>query len=348
MTRNKLYWPIQLSSWAIYITYIIIELIYYKLETSLALFLGLSNFIILVSSTHFYRWFINRNNINTLNFTQFCLYPIVGNLIISAILELVNVGLFNTHLPYSDTTNVDTYSYLFHYTETYRFTILWFICFHGIKFAKRAKREERAKIEAEIHLKEIELISLRSQLNPHFLFNSLNSIQALTLSDPKVARDATLKLSDLLRVSLSYNELKDISFQEELNLVINYLDLEKIRFDSRLNYKIEVSKNILLARIPPMSLQLLAENAVKHGIGKLKTGGEIVVFASKKGSILTFGIKNTGVLASNHVGKISRKGIGLENLNKRLVINYGITNGLSISAQDNIVTAQVSIPLKLQ
>lgn len=347
MTRNKLYWPIQLSSWGIYIAYITVELIYYKLETSLALFLGLSNFIILVLSTHLYRWVLHKKNIDTLNCTQFCTYAIIGNLIIAAIVEFVNVGLFNTHLPYSVAKNVGAYSFLFYYIETFRFTILWFICFHGIKFATRAKREERAKIEAEIHLKEIELISLRSQLNPHFLFNSLNSIQALTLSDPKIARDATIKLSDLLRVSLSYNELKDISFQDELNLVTNYLDLEKIRFDSRLNYKIEVSQNVLLARIPPMSLQLLAENAVKHGIGKLKKGGEIIVFASKKGGILTFGIKNTGVLAPNHEEKKSRKGIGLENLNKRLLINYGITNGLSISAQDNIVTAQVSIPLKL-
>ncbi len=348
MTSNKLYWPIQISCWGIYITYTTFELIYFRLEPSHALALGFSNFIILILGTHLYRWFILKNKIDTLEGSRFYIYPIAGNLIIALITELININIFHAHLPYSDIKDVSIYNYIFNFIKTFRFILPWFICFHGIKFANKAKREERAKTEAEIHIKEAELISLRSQLNPHFLFNSLNSIQALTLSDPKIARDATIKLSDLLRVSLSYNDLKDISFQEELNLVINYLDLEKIRFDSRLNYKVEVPKSVLAARIPPMSLQLLAENAVKHGIGKLKKGGEIVVFASKKGNVLTFGIKNTGTLTSNPAEPKTRKGIGIENLNKRLLINYGITNGFSITSEDNIVTAQVTIPFKIQ
>lgn len=104
------------------------------------------------------------------------------------------------------------------------------------------------------------------------MFNSLNSIRSLTLSDPKLARDAITKLSDLLRISLTYKDLQDILLEEELNLVKDYLSLEKIRFEDRLNYNFYVSKKILNALIPPMALKLLVENAVKQGIGKEKKG----------------------------------------------------------------------------
>ncbi len=347
MEKKKIYWTIQLACWSLYIVYTTSEYIYYDVNISTAIISGFTNFLVFIGCTHIYYSIVNPKKIESLNWQKFILYPIVANFIIAIVVYFIDFLFLNITIPYSNNIQSDFLGNAFQFVKTFRFIMPWFIFYHGIKFAKKAIHEERAKVEAEIHIKEVELVSLRSQLNPHFLFNSLNSIQALTLSEPKMARDATIKLSDLLRMSLSFYELKDITFQEELNLVKNYLDLEKMRFDDRLNYKTNVSKSVLAARVPPMSLQLLAENAIKHGIGKLKNGGEIIVFAHKKNNLLVFGIQNTGTILAENSEKKTRKGIGLENLKRRLLINYGLKDAIVIYGEDNMVTAQVSIPLKV-
>ncbi|MEA5256254.1 histidine kinase [Arcicella aquatica] len=348
MGKKEIYWTIQLICWSLYIIYTTSEYIYYKVNINTALISGLINLCIFIISTHLYYLAVNNKQIELFNWRKFIVFPILANFIISIIVYSINLFFWNITIPYStNDNNTDFLGHVFCFTRTFRLIMPWFIFYHGIKFAKRSIHEERAKLEAEMHVKEIELVSLRSQLNPHFLFNSLNSIQSLTLTEPKLARDATMKLSDLLRVSLSFYDLRDITFQEELLLVKNYLDLEKMRFDERLNYKTDISKTVLMARVPPMSLQLLAENAVKHGISKLKNGGNITVFAHKKNNILIFGIQNTGTILADNSEHKTRKGIGLENLNKRLLINYGLKDALTIECENNIVTAQVSIPFKI-
>ncbi len=277
----------------------------------------------------------------------FLMYPSFGNFIMSGLILLLNTYVIRVQdilTPYHQENKF--FDYLFMVLDTYRFSMPWFIFYHGIRFAERAIQSERARVEAQMQLKVAELDNLRNQLNPHFLFNSLNSIRSLTLTDPKMAREATTKLSDLLRISLTYKDLQDIPFEEELNLVKDYLSLEKIRFEDRLSYKFDVSRSILRSLVPPMSLQLLAENAVKHGISKLKNGGEIIIFAKKCENNLIFGVKNTGTINNSEKGK--RKGIGLENLRKRLSLNYEIEDSFQINSSENMVTAEISIPLKIK
>eukprot|EP01136_Pigoraptor_vietnamica_P000079 Opistho-1_new@24931 len=230
MEKKKIYWTIQLTCWSLYIVYTTSEYIYYDVNISTAIISGFTNFLVFIGCTHTYYSIVNPKKIESLNWQKFILYPIIANFIIAIVVYFIDFLFLNITIPYSNNIQSDFLGNAFQFVKTFRFIMPWFIFYHGIKFAKKAIHEERAKVEAEIHIKEVELVSLRSQLNPHFLFNSLNSIQALTLSEPKMARDATIKLSDLLRMSLSFYELKDITFQEELNLVKNYLDLEKNAF----------------------------------------------------------------------------------------------------------------------
>jgi two-component system, LytTR family, sensor kinase len=160
-----------------------------------------------------------------------------------------------------------------------------------------------------------------------------------------LARDTTTKLSDLSRISLTFQNLQDIPFEEELNLIKDYLSLEKIRFEDRLTYSFDVSKGILKVLVPPMSLQLLAENAVKHGIDKEKLSREIIVYAHKLEGNFVFGIKHTGTLNKLNFNNNKRQGIALENLTRRLELNYGIKNSFKISELNNIVTSRISIPI---
>ncbi|MBB6002027.1 sensor histidine kinase [Arcicella rosea] len=347
MKKKKIYWTLQLTAWFLYVSYMVTEYLYYDVNYINTISYGLSNYVILILTTHLYFSLISKENIDSVDWKKLIGFALLGNFSIALFVYLFNRLVWGISIPYSARLPTNFLEHTFLFVKTLRFIMPWFIFYHGIRFAQKAIDTERAKVKLEIHAKEIELTNLRTQLNPHFLFNSLNSIQALTLSEPKMARDAIIKLSDLLRVSLSFYELKDIPFQEELTLVKNYLDLEKMRFDNRLNYKTNVSKSVLSARVPPMSLQLLAENAIKHGIGKLKNGGEIIVFAHKKNNTLVFGIQNTGTILEEKSEKKTRKGIGLENLNKRLLINYGLKDAILIYAEDNMVTAQVSIPIKM-
>ena len=348
MTRNKFYWIIQTTSWAIYLIYIGLRIRHLEISPSNILIAGLCNFVLFISFTHLYRITLHRFKIESLRWYQFLIYPIIGNFILVFLLQILNGEILHFEKIFSPNYKDNSINYFIHILDSFRFTMPWFIFYHGIRYAELAFQNERDKLEAQMQLKIAELENLKNQLNPHFLFNALNSIRSLTLTDPKMARDATTKLSDLLRISLTYKDLKDIPFEEELNLVKDYLSLEKIRFEDRLNYSFEISKGILKALVPPMSLQLLAENAVKHGIGKEKMGGEVIVYAYKQEGNLVFGIKNTGSLIKLISDKNKRQGIGLENLKRRLELNYGIKDGFQISEINKVVTSQVSIPMRVK
>ena len=346
MTRNKLYWIIQLCSWGFYIIYIALRIPYLKAEMPDLIIAWLCNTTLFVFTTHIYHQIIYRKNIEAMRLHKFLLYPLTANIIISIIVQFLNTEVLNFEQIFHKDYKETFIGYLLQSLDTIRFVMPWFIFYHGIRFAKSAIQNERDKLEAQMQLKIAELETLKSQLNPHFLFNSLNSIRSLTLSDPLLARDATTKLSDLLRISLTYKDLQEIPFEEELNLVKDYLSLEKIRFEDRLDYSFDISKGLLKILVPPMSLQLLAENAVKHGISKNKTGGKVHIFAHKIEGNLIFGVKNTGSLIINSADKNKRKGIGLENLKKRLELNYGVKGCFKIFENNKMVTSEVCIPIK--
>lgn len=308
----------------------------------------LFNFILFILTTHIYRQLIRKRNIEILKLRQFLFYPVLANFIIALLVQIVNSDVLHFDQMFWKGYKDTPQGYILQSLDTFRFAMPWFIFYHGIKFAEKSIQNERDKSEAQMQLKIAELENLKNQLNPHFLFNSLNSIRSLTLSDPKLARDAITKLSDLLRTSLTYKDLQVILFEEEFNLVKDYLSLEKIRFEDRLNYNFDVQKKILNALIPPMALQLLVENAVKHGIGKEKRGGEILIFAHSEEGNLIFGVKNTGSLNKDNADTGKRQGIGLENLKRRLALNYGILNGFKISELNKVVTSEVCIPMKVR
>jgi two-component system LytT family sensor kinase len=348
MTRNKIYWIIQFSSWGFYIIYIALRIPYLKADMPSLVLALLFNFILFIFTTHIYRQLVRKRNIEGMKLHQFLFFPVLANFIIALLVQIVNSDVLHFDQMFWKGYEHTPQSYIIQSLDTFRFAMPWFIFYHGIKFAEKAIQNERDKLEAQMQLKIAELENLKNQLNPHFLFNSLNSIRSLTISDPKLAREAITKLSDLLRISLTYKGLQDILFEEELDLVKDYLSLEKIRYEDRLNYHFEISKKILNALIPPMALQLLVENAVKHGIAKEKKGGEILIFAHSEEGNLIFGVKNTGNLIKANADNSKRLGIGLANLKRRLELNYGVMDGFKISELNKVVTSEVCIPMKVK
>jgi len=178
-------------------------------------------------------------------------------------------------------------------------------------------------------------------MNPHFVFNALNSIRALITEDPSKAKKGINQLSKLLRSSLLTERKKTISIAEELDTIIDYLNLEKIRYEERLTWKVNVAKEINQAQIPPMLLQTLVENAIKHGIAHSSNEGLIDISGEILGDQIHLQVINPGNLKSRG----ESTGIGLINSQNRLTLLFGETALIDLKPLDkNRVLASVTIP----
>jgi hypothetical protein len=203
----------------------------------------------------------------------------------------------------------------------------------------------QASQQAALQAQEAELRALKAQINPHFLFNSLNSIAALAMMDPPMAREMSIRLSDFLRSTLGLGEKQAISWQEELDLVKAYLDVEKVRFGSRLSIQMNIDQACTGCRVPPLLLQPLVENAVKHGIATLVDGGTIEVNSMLEsradGDFLCVQVRNG---FDPDAPSSRRNGLGLRNVRDRLRTRFGSLAKLAARTENNEFYAEMSVP----
>lgn len=217
------------------------------------------------------------------------------------------------------------------------FLLMWTSIYLTYHLFHKNRKQELDNIALSASKIEMELKNLRNQLNPHFLFNSLNSIRALIQEEPEKAKDAVNRLSGVLRGSLQMGKKSLVPLAEEKQLVADYLELEKIRYEERLEYTIvDTTKNEWF--IPPFCVQTLAENAIKHGIAKLAKGGEIRISFSEEAEMLTIAVKNSGTL-----GAIKGEGIGIENVKQRLFFQFGDNAYFHIGQSEKWVEANIKL-----
>jgi LytS/YehU family sensor histidine kinase len=204
----------------------------------------------------------------------------------------------------------------------------------------------QASQQAEILARAAELKALKSQLNPHFLFNSLNSISALTSIDAARARDMCIRLADFLRTSLRLGECASVRFSEEMELARMYLDVEQVRFGQRLRVMTDIDNQCAECALPPLLIQPLVENAIKHGVATMAEGGEISMRAtwSAAGDI-RFEIENTfdPEAPARRIGT-QNQGIGLRNVRDRLRARYGTRAEMSIQPEPGRYRVVLTIP----
>jgi two-component system sensor histidine kinase AlgZ len=216
--------------------------------------------------------------------------------------------------------------------------------FHYVLIASNASQNaERRSLEAGLLAREAELKALRAQLDPHFLFNSLNSISSLTGRDPAAARKMCLQLADFLRDTLRLGAVQRISLQEELNIVERYLSIEQVRLGARLNVFKETSPQALSAKVPALILQPLAENAVLHGIAPLLEGGTVTIKAQKEHSMLVVRVSNP---CDPDRPRHNRGGFGLSLVRQRLQSQFGLAGQLETGEEGGEFTAKLSLPFE--
>lgn len=204
------------------------------------------------------------------------------------------------------------------------FYVLQFGVFHAYNYY--IDNQRKLKLEGELRTAALksELSALKAQLNPHFLYNVFNTISASVPAEQEKTRHMIAELSDLFRYQLMASQTEKVPLREELEFVKKYLALEKERFADRLEVYIDVDEDIMDELIPPMLLQPLVENSVKHGLASLIEGGEITIKIKKKGEKLAFEISDTGVGIKNK-SKVFEHGIGLTNTKMRLEKMYQST-----------------------
>lgn len=218
---------------------------------------------------------------------------------------------------------------------------LWLLIYMGWHFVLRNRKAEVDRLQLEKTVKELEIKTIKSHVNPHFIFNSLNSIRALVEENPMRARTAITELSNILRSSLQVEKMETVPLERELSIVKDYLALEQIRFEERLKVNLDIEEATLNQPVPPMMLQTLVENGIKHGISKRISGGVINIISRMIDKKLELIVENSGSIQSG------AEGFGINSTRNRLQFLHNGNSVFTIgNIGDQMVRAKVIMPIE--
>jgi two-component system LytT family sensor kinase len=225
---------------------------------------------------------------------------------------------------------------------------LVFALFRGVGYYQRLREREHMASRLEAQLVQARLQALQMQLNPHFLFNTLNSVSSLMRSDPDGADEMLERLSSLLRITLAKGQAQKVPLQEEMEVIQLYVSIQQIRFSDRVRHSIEVAPEAWDALVPTMILQPVVENAYVHGISKSLGEGTITIKASIEGDTLCISVRNTGCVPGSLADASKRPGVGIANVKTRLQLHYGSRQSFTIQeGAPGDVTAIFLLPLEI-
>ncbi|MEO9483267.1 MAG: histidine kinase [Ekhidna sp.] len=340
MTKARIYWLCQMLGWGFYG---FIQIFFYAMAERFDFIQAIGilyQVIYFIATTHLLRGLVVK-----LEWLNLRLPYLIPRLLLAT---LALSGLNYVYLLIIDFfTNTVSSTDLMLFTAMINTVIYWVIYFIWclFYFAFHYVQRYNKSLKAETAAREVELSNLKAQLNPHFIFNALNSIRALVDENPRKSKEAITQLSHILRNSLISDRKKLIPFMEELKTVMDYLALESIRYEERLTTSFAIDDNSGKFHIPPLMLQTLVENGIKHGISNLKHGGEISITTTVRRKQLHLQIRNTGQLSKD---RDVTDGFGLANTQKRLRLIFGDLAKFEIKNEDkSTVLTSIILPIKV-
>jgi two-component system LytT family sensor kinase len=343
MSKRRIYWILQILGWTLLI---MLDFVPYTLQygfDSVVWYSALANIFLAICLTHIYRVVIRRWNWTSLPLPRLALRVILSVLFLGLIMALANQPLDMKTLE----DNVIHQPIIFwgYYGSWCKNLFAWILSYTVYHYVEQTRLAGYEKIMLRMSMREAEAKVLRSQLNPHFTFNALNSIRALVYEDPAKAQLSITQLSNILRNSLLADRRKTVDLQEELKTVVDYLELEKVRYEERLRYSITTNPQTVYWQVPPMMLQTLVENGIKHGVSKEMGGGFVDVTSHIVDDMLFITIRNSGTLVSGDSTISESGGVGLKNTAERLSILYGKGASFRIfQEEEKVVCSEVCIP----
>lgn len=347
LTRTQLYWLSQVTGWTVFVginLFIISSFEEITWQRILVfIFLAIDGIVF----THLLRRVILKNNWLNLPLKKTIPRVLIASIITGTIIYALVFAAsyvagtmkpeeFNIVRPFAGSVNVSI------------LVLLWSLIYFIFHYMENYRKKEIESLIWEAAVKDYELKTLKSQLNPHFMFNAMNSIRALIEEDPQSAKVAITKLSNILRYSLQMERMERVPLEDEVETVKNYLDLERMRFEDRLKYKLDIDRSTQKIDIPPMMIQTLIENGIKHGIAKKTEGGEIQLISrmmtTSNGPKLKIEIRNSGHFSEEQLKNSS--GFGVSNTKHRLNLLFGEDAHFTIKNENgNTVLAEVEIPI---
>ncbi|MES2799597.1 MAG: histidine kinase [Bacteroidota bacterium] len=334
---GRVYWIAQIFGWSAYATLVVMAAYEDNPDKmDVQTFLNALTLVVaMIFWTHMMRLAFVR--LGWLDLKPFKLLPrILISSLICAFLISVSTTAISLYMTPKDWQDMSFLSEIVYVLSVYILVIFWNAIYFTFHFFQKSKKQELNNISLEASKNEIELKNLRSQLNPHFLFNSLNSIKALIELEPETAKKAVTTLSILLRKSLVMGKENLVLLSDELEMVKNYLDLEKIRFEERLMIEWKTDESLNSMEVPPFILQMLVENAIKHGISNLMDGGIIRIESRREDDAIYISVENSGQLSEN-----IDTGIGLQNIKRRLDLQFNKKVEFELIQKNNKVVAQL-------
>lgn len=340
---SKYYWWLQIGGWGILsLILLLINLLFGKVDQPFLVALCLQ-MLAGIFTTHLFRIYIHRAGWLALPVEKALPRLALGILVVCLLDTVIRISVINWIDFYSNKKKLEfSTRFLLVTVENGLYIIPWTLIYYFFHYNEKSRKQQLDTLKLEAMVKELELKTIKSHINPHFIFNALNSIRALIDENPLRARTAITELSNILRSSMQTEKQETVIFEKELNIVKDYLALEHIRFEDRLNVQYEIAENTLSQPIPPMMLQTLVENAIKHGISKQVSGGTVTIVSKRKERYHQLVIRNTGRL--NKSG--NEDGFGLTSTRNRLHLLFGEQANFNIrEINGNMVEAELHIPL---
>jgi hypothetical protein len=343
---QKKYWLFQIAFWGGYwlLNLVFITAWGYSSILMSSIFFALS--LLMLIFTHglrfLYKRFFNQKSLIYLCLQLLWLLPVAAMIIQLILFGIIYIILQADPVLGQGLQNSSAGSFIGYSINTCIMLILWCLVYlFRAEWLKR-RQMEKAHWENQIKLRDIELQFLRSQINSHFLFNALNNIRSLILEDAQAARQGLHDLATLLRGLMHSDSKLTVSLREEVEWVKGYLALEALQFEQRLDYELIVEPTLLDAQLPPLLLQTLVENAIKHGIARRRLGGKVRISAD------VLSLNSWRLLVENPTAELpaiqESNGIGLKNARDRLLAAFGDKARLELQFSGTVI-ATVEMPL---
>lgn len=340
-TGNRNFWIAQIFGWGLFMLSNFFVQSTADIPFQLVMMNAIIPFAVGLLVTTSYRFFIKNKHWKNWSFGKMLLLILGSTFLLTSVFVVITFSLFIWIL---QEDNFPVASLLSNFMIFFMVMLTWNMIYFCIHYFNNWTKAEVEKWKLAAEMKDAQLGSLKSQINPHFVFNTLNNIRSLILEDKEKAREMLLNFSDLFRYALKNTDQSKVNLEEELNIVNQYLELLSIQYEDKLKYKINVDAGLETVELPPMMLQLLVENAVKHGISQFKEGGSILIDIDRGNGFLNINVKNTGSLKmSSKLG--DKLGVGLENIRKRLDLIYNGNANLKMSEVNEFVLASIKIPM---
>jgi len=341
------FWTFQITGWILFCSYDIWANPLYSTSWTFFLFWFRSMIILFLLTLLLRiisRWFYNYTN----KLSYYLVFTFISSIVFSylwmEIREFISVTFDNQEIlnkiPIYTRDRISV-TFLYRILFSTWVFLVWNLLYFAIRYWQDLFKERDKAREAMILAQKAQLQLLRNQLNPHFLFNSLNSIQGLVYENQGLADSMISELSEFLRYSLQYNTRVLVTITEELEILKKYLSIEKIRYEERLEYEITAENGLLNQEIPSFITQPLVENSIKHGLSNNPAGIKVFVNVYSVANLLTIEVANTGTLTTANW----TPGTGIKNILERLGKMYPDRNSFNLLEEGGMVRAKIQIPL---